>query len=249
MPERALQGVGGQFGDLPGHFDAGGAGTDHGERQQLGPSFRIAGPFGLFERAQDPSPHLERVVDRLHARARTRRNGRCRSTTGRRRRRRSGCHTGFRRCGRASPTRRTCPPRSMCVTSPSNTWTLRCLRRTTRVGGAMSPSETMPVATWYSNGWNRWWVVRAISLDVDVGVLELLCRVESAESRSDDDDSVTTFGSSCGFWLRAHVSATPDGTPDGARQLATTLVRRLPETQVISVCNQPHGGVGPGHRT
>ncbi|ETB03709.1 hypothetical protein O978_12435 [Mycobacterium avium subsp. paratuberculosis 10-5864] len=28
----------------------------------------------------------------------------------------------------------------------------------------MSPSDTMPVATWYSSGWKRWWVVRAISL-------------------------------------------------------------------------------------
>ena len=32
-------------------------------------------------------------------------------------------------------------------------------------------------------------------LDVDVGPLELLCRVESAESRTDDDDLVTTSGS------------------------------------------------------
>ena len=52
----------------------------------------------------------------------------------------------------------------MCVTLPSSTWALRCLRSTTRVGGAISPSEMMPVATWYSNGWNRWWVVRAMSL-------------------------------------------------------------------------------------
>src|SRR3954470_22973345 len=33
-----------------------------------------------------------------------------------------------------------------------------------RVGGAISPSEMMPVATWYSSGWNRWWVVLAIIL-------------------------------------------------------------------------------------
>lgn len=68
MPERALERVGRQFRDLAGHFDAGGARPDHGEGQQLGPSFRIAGPLGLFERAQDPPAHLERVVDGLHAR-------------------------------------------------------------------------------------------------------------------------------------------------------------------------------------
>jgi hypothetical protein len=35
VPERALQGVVRQFGNLPGHFDTGGAGPDDGERQQL----------------------------------------------------------------------------------------------------------------------------------------------------------------------------------------------------------------------
>ena len=33
--------------------------------------------------------------------------------------------------------------------------------RISRVVGAMSPSERMPVATWYSSGWNKWWEVRA----------------------------------------------------------------------------------------
>ena len=67
MPESAFQRVVGQFGDLPGHFDAGRAGADDGEGQQLPAPLRIAGPFGLLERAQDPAPQLERVVDRLHA--------------------------------------------------------------------------------------------------------------------------------------------------------------------------------------
>src|SRR5262249_27653474 len=59
--------------------------------------------------------------------------------------------------------------------------------------------------------------------DVDVGVLELLCRVESAESRPDDDYSVTTLGCSSGFWLRTHVWAAPDGGLDARVHLATTL--------------------------
>ena len=29
------------------------------------------------------------------------------------------------------------------------------LARATRVAGAISPSEMMPVATWYSSGWKR----------------------------------------------------------------------------------------------
>src|SRR3954465_4375523 len=54
--------------------------------------------------------------------------------------------------------------RSMCVTLPNSTWAFFCLRRMIRVGGAISPDEMMPVATWYSSGWNRWWVVLAIIL-------------------------------------------------------------------------------------
>ena len=48
-------------------------------------------------------------------------------------------------------------------------------------------------------------------LDVDVGVLELLCRIESTESRPDDDDTMPALLSSCGFWMGTHGSAAPDG--------------------------------------
>ena len=50
--------------------------------------------LGHLERAEDPTAELERVVDRLHARAPSARTRRGRSRTGRRRRRRSGCRTG-----------------------------------------------------------------------------------------------------------------------------------------------------------
>ena len=43
----------------------------------------------------------------------------------------------------------------MCVTLPNSTCAFFCLRRMIRVGGAISPDEMMPVATWYSSGWNR----------------------------------------------------------------------------------------------
>ena len=31
-----------------------------------------------------------------------------------------------------------------------------CLRKIDRNGCAISPGDSAPVATWYSNGWNRW---------------------------------------------------------------------------------------------
>ena len=31
----------------------------------------------------------------------------------------------------------------------------RWLRSTSRIGGAICPSERIPVATWYSSGWKR----------------------------------------------------------------------------------------------
>src|SRR3954467_7193237 len=47
----------------------------------------------------------------------------------------------------------------MFVTSPSTTRVFSCRLRISRVAGAISPSERIPVATWYSSGWNRWWLV------------------------------------------------------------------------------------------
>ena len=68
MPERTLKRVVGEFGDLPGHLHPGRPGTDHDERQQLLPAHRIAGPFGLLERAENPAAQFQSVVDGLHAR-------------------------------------------------------------------------------------------------------------------------------------------------------------------------------------
>ena len=68
MPERALEGVVGEFGDLPGHFHAGRTGADDDEGQQLLPPLRVVGPLGLLEGTDDAAAQLQRVVDRLHAR-------------------------------------------------------------------------------------------------------------------------------------------------------------------------------------
>jgi hypothetical protein len=52
--------------------------------------------------------------------------------------------------------------RSMSVTFPSSTRALRCDAKISRVDGAISPSLRIPVATWYSSGWKRWWPVSAM---------------------------------------------------------------------------------------
>ena len=164
VAERAAQGVIGEFGDLPGHLDTGRAGADHDEGQQLlrgAPGRWTARPARMRRGCGHATPARRRWSS---CRAPTRRTGRCRSTTARRPRRRSGCRTGSGRCGPAGSSRRSCCARSILVTSPSSTWQFSWLRRITRVGGAISPSEMMPVATWYSSGWNRWWVVLAMSL-------------------------------------------------------------------------------------
>ena len=68
VAERAFERVVGEFGDLPGHLDAGRTGTDDHERQQLLAAGRVAGPLGLLEGAEDTAAQLQGVVDRLHAR-------------------------------------------------------------------------------------------------------------------------------------------------------------------------------------
>ena len=106
--------------------------------------------LGHLEGAEDARAQFHRVVERLHAR-RHRRTRRGRSTTGRRRRRRSGCRTGSSqrladRVAGSAPRVARDRTRS---TSPSS-HPRRCgwRRRTSRIGGAISPSESIPVATW-----------------------------------------------------------------------------------------------------
>src|SRR5262245_16569653 len=33
-----------------------------------------------------------------------------------------------------------------------------------RIGGAMSPSARIPVVIWYRSGWNRWWLLRSMTV-------------------------------------------------------------------------------------
>ena len=53
---------------------------------------------------------------------------------------------------------------SIRTASPSSTVVFFCFRNTDRNGCAISPGDKAPVATWYSNGWNRWWFRRSTSV-------------------------------------------------------------------------------------
>ena len=67
MAVGAFEGEVREFGDLAGHFDAGRSRAHDGERQELLPPLRIARPLGRLERAHDATAQLQRVVDGLHA--------------------------------------------------------------------------------------------------------------------------------------------------------------------------------------
>ena len=66
--EVALEGVAGEFGDLPGDLDAGRAAADDDERQPRAAGAGVVLGLGHLERAEDPAPQLQGVVDRLHPR-------------------------------------------------------------------------------------------------------------------------------------------------------------------------------------
>ena len=95
-----------------------------------------------------PPAQLERVVDRLHARARRARTRRGRSTTAPNRR--GDDEAVVRDVDGVAGTRRAHDARSRSkpVTSASSTRTFFALRRTCRSAGAIWPGERSPVATW-----------------------------------------------------------------------------------------------------
>ena len=62
------EGAVGQLGDLPGDLDARRPAADDDEGEPCAPPVRVLLQRGHLERAEDPRPQLERVVDRLHAR-------------------------------------------------------------------------------------------------------------------------------------------------------------------------------------
>src|SRR3982751_5413488 len=84
--------------------------------------------------------------------------------------------------------------RSIRRTSPRITRTLRWRLRISRVEGATSPAERMPVATWYSSGWNRWCEVRATSV-TSSGALG---SARAANRPPKPDPMTTTWWRRCG---------------------------------------------------
>ena len=97
--------------------------------------------------------------------ARTRRTCRCRSRSGSPQppppASRSGSSIGRPSGPPAETTRRS---RSMSCTSASNARALACFSMMARIAGAISPGGRIPAATWYSSGWNRWWLVRSTTV-------------------------------------------------------------------------------------
>ena len=78
--------------------------------------------------------------------------------------------------------------RSKAVTSPISTSMFLWFRKTSRVAGAIAPPDRMPVATWYRSGWNRWWLVRSIS----VTSIDAPRRNRAANSPPKPDPTITT---------------------------------------------------------
>ena len=242
MPERALERVLGQLGDLPGHFDTGGAGSDDGERQQLLAALRIIGPFGLLEGAQNPSAELQGIVDGLHA----------------------GREFGEVVVAEVRLAGAGCDDQAVKRGFVAVAEQLRDHALVGQVDVGDVAEQHLDVALVAQHDAGRWgdFALRddpggdlieqrleqvmggpGDQLDVDVGPLELLCRIESAEARSDDHHLMTTVGFTCGFWLGTHVPLLLTELLDGRIQLAANPhqpSQRSHRYPGSTVCNQPH---------
>ena len=69
LPVLVPQREGGELADLPGQLDPGRPRADQGEGQPASPLLRVGRGLSHLERAEDPPPDGERVVQRLHARS------------------------------------------------------------------------------------------------------------------------------------------------------------------------------------
>ncbi len=155
MPEGALEGVVRELGDLAGHLHAGRTGADDDEGQQLLAPTGVTGPLGLLERTEDAAAQLQRVVDRLHARrelgemvvAEVRLPG----TRGDDQRVVRGD------VGVAEQLRPHGFLRKVDMGGLAEQHLGVLLLAQDHPGGRRDlADEMMPVATWYSSGWNRW---------------------------------------------------------------------------------------------
>ena len=149
--EVAAQRVVGELRDLPGHLDAGRAGADDHEREPAPAPVGVGLDLGRLERPEHAAADVERAGERLQLRRvlpplvvaevgvpRPARDDQ--GVVG------EGCAGGRRSAGcRAAPRdgrgRTRSPP-------PAATRALRCLRRMSRSGVAISAARSAPVAAW-----------------------------------------------------------------------------------------------------
>ena len=210
--------TGGELGNLPGELDAGGSGAHDDERQPDAPERSIGLPLGHLERAEDSPAQLQRVVDGLHARAHDARTPGGRNRTGSHRWRGSGCRRKPRCVAPDVSTVRRRRWRSMLCTSPRSTVAFRWWRRMSRIGGAMSPSARIPVAIWYSSGWKRWWLLRSMTVDINVSVSQSPGGEQTAEAAAHDHDAmpvhVTGPPVACDCTTRVRPNLLDDGIGD-----------------------------------
>ena len=150
MPEVACERLPRDLGERAGHLDAGRPAADHDEGQQRRPLRRIGLALRALERQQHAPPDLERILERLEARARRAATRRVRSTRGSPRWRRSGSRSRARRppgagdCprGRRRRPRRAAPRRSAAGGGSSGSAT-RCRR----ARAPPSPPDTAAAGT------------------------------------------------------------------------------------------------------
>ena len=131
--------------------------------------------------------------------------------------------------------------RSIAVTSPSTTRAFFCRRSTSRVAGAISPSDRIPVATWYSSGWNRWWVVRAIIVTSTSARLSGRVANRPAEAGADDHHAVPAAARTRP--VLPHGS--PPSRPGRAAAGRASLVRGDRSARLLSRPSQPGPVVVP----
>ena len=134
--------------DLAGHLDAGGAGADDDEGLPLVACLLVWLELGELERRRGCGRAARARRRWTSGRGRSARTRRCRSRTWWRRRRRSASRSAVTVCSPPACEVTVCASTSMPMTSPSRVRMLRWRRRISRVAGAISPSDRMPVATW-----------------------------------------------------------------------------------------------------
>ena len=112
---------------------------------------------------------------------------------------------------------------------------LRCLRRMARIGVAISSAREPAVATWYSSGWNRWWLRRSMTVTCTGACASAFAADKAAEAGADDDDLRQAAPVPRGALLRSG-SRTPhrDGDHFHPHAGAASAPRRRPSSIEIT---------------